>query len=47
MRRQGYKLTLRQMFYQFVRRNWLPNQEAQYKRLGRLVSDAREAGVMD
>ena len=43
---QGYVLTLRQLFYQFVRRNWIANQEREYKRLGRVVTDAREAGLM-
>lgn len=46
MHAQGYVLTLRQLFYQFVRRNWIANQEREYKRLGRIVTDAREAGVM-
>lgn len=46
MHEQGYVLTLRQLFYQFVRRNWIANQEREYKRLGRIVTDAREAGVM-
>lgn len=46
MAKQGYVLTLRQLFYQFVRRNWIANQEREYKRLGRIVTDAREAGVM-
>ena len=44
---QGYTLTLRQLFYQFVRRNWLANKEREYKRLGRLITHARESGVMD
>ena len=44
MASQGYTLTLRQLYYQFVRRNWLPNEEREYKRLGRIITDAREAG---
>ena len=32
--RQGYKLTLRQLYYQFVQRNWLVNKQTEYKRLG-------------
>ena len=47
MRGQGYVLTLRQLFYQFVRRNWLANEEREYKRLGRLITQARESGVVD
>ena len=47
MSAQGYILTLRQLYYQFVRRNWIENTEKQYKRLGRTVTNAREAGMMD
>lgn len=47
MRAQGYTLTLRQLYYQFVKDNLIPNEEKQYKRLGRLVTNAREAGIMD
>lgn len=44
---QGYTLTLRQLFYQFVRRNWIANTPKDYKKLGGIVSDARIAGEMD
>lgn len=44
MSEQGYVLTLRQLYYQFVRRNWIPNEEREYKRLGRIITDAREDG---
>lgn len=47
MQADGYVLTLRQLYYQFIRRNWMENSEKQYKRLGRLVTHAREAGEMD
>lgn len=47
MRAQGYVLTLRQLYYQFVARNLIPNEEREYKRLGRLITLARESGVMD
>lgn len=47
LRGQGYTLTLRQLYYQFVKANLLPNEEKQYKRLGRLITNAREAGIMD
>jgi hypothetical protein len=47
MQAQGYILTLRQLYYQFVRRNLIANTEKEYKRLGRLVTSAREAGIMD
>jgi len=44
---QGYDLTLRQLFYQFVARALLPNTERSYKRLQSIVSDARMAGLID
>ncbi|MGI5201701.1 hypothetical protein ACQEU6_08975 [Spirillospora sp. CA-108201] len=44
---QGYDLTLRQLYYQFVSRDWIPNQQSEYKRLGQIVSDARLAGLID
>ncbi len=44
---QGLKLTLRQLYYQFVARNAIPNQERTYKSLGNLLSDARLAGLVD
>lgn len=42
-----YVLTLRQLYYQFVARVLLRNEEGQYKRLSRIVSDARRAGRID
>ena len=44
---QGYNLTLRQLYYQFVSRDLIPNQQREYKRLGSVVNDARLAGLMD
>lgn len=43
----GYRLTLRQLYYQFVSRDWLPNQQREYKRLGSIVNDGRLAGLID
>ena len=43
-RRQGFDLTLRQLYYQFVARGYLPNADSEYKRLGNVVNDARLAG---
>lgn len=43
----GYDLTLRQLYYQFVSRDWIPNTEKSYKTLGNLISDARLAGLLD
>lgn len=47
LRSQGYDLTLRQLYYQFVSRDLIPNTEQSYKRLGSIVSDARLAGLID
>jgi hypothetical protein len=44
---QGLKLTLRQLYYQHVVRNYITNEEKSYKRLGKLLSDARLAGLTD
>lgn len=42
--RDGYTLTLRQLYYQFVARGLIENSERSYKNLGNLVNDARIAG---
>lgn len=44
---QGFDLTLRQLYYQFVARDLIPNTQRDYKRLGTIVSDARLAGLID
>ena len=46
-RAQGYTLTLRQLYYQFVARDLIPNRVQEYKRLGSVVNDARLAGLID
>jgi hypothetical protein len=46
-RRQGYDLTLRQLYYQFVSRGWIANKDTEYKRLGSILNDARMAGEFD
>ena len=43
----GYTMTLRQLFYQFVSRDLMPNRQNEYDRLGRIVSEARLAGLID
>lgn len=43
----GYRLTLRQLYYQFVSRDLLSNTVQNYKRLGSVVNDARLAGLID
>lgn len=44
---EGLRLTLRQLYYQFVSRDWLANTDKNYKALGRVISDARLAGLVD
>lgn len=44
---QGYILTLRQLFYQCVSRDIIPNKQTEYKRLGSIVNDGRLAGLID
>jgi hypothetical protein len=46
-RAQGFTLTLRQLFYQFVARGLIENGFAQYKRLGTIIRDARDGGLID
>lgn len=57
-RAQGYVLTLRQIYYQFVARDLFPpewadpatgstNNERSYKKLGSILADARMAGELD
>lgn len=43
---QGYTLTLRQLYYQFVTLNYIPNTIKDYKRLGQTINDARLAGLI-
>jgi hypothetical protein len=43
----GFTLTLRQLYYQFVARSLLENEQLEYKRLGRVIKDARRAGLID
>jgi len=44
---QGLTLSLRQLYYQFVSRDWLANKQSEYSRLGDIVADARLAGLLD
>jgi len=45
--RQGFQLTLRQLFYQFVARGLIPNTDKSYNRLGTAINDGRLAGLID
>jgi hypothetical protein len=44
---QGYTLTLRQLYYQFVARDYITNTQQSYKRLGSIINDGRLAGLID
>lgn len=44
---QGYQLTLRQLYYQFVSRDLIANNMKEYTRLGNIVSAGRLAGLID
>src|SRR5690349_10429831 len=45
--RQGYDLTVRQLYYQLVSQAVIPNNLASYKRLVGLLDNARLAGLID
>ncbi|EAC8156378.1 hypothetical protein ID52_05275 [Listeria monocytogenes] len=45
--RQGYELTLRQVYYRLVANGIIENKERSYKNLGSLISNARLAGLID
>ncbi len=44
---QGYVLTLRQLYYQLVSRDIIPNSVREYHRIGNVVSRGRLAGLID
>lgn len=44
---QGFILTLRQLYYQFVKRGFIPNNLREYKKLGSIINDGRLAGLID
>lgn len=44
---QGFKLTVRQLYYQLVARDYIPNNERSYKRITNTVNDGRLAGLID
>jgi len=43
----GFELTLRQLYYQFVSRDLIPNRDSEYKKLGSVINDGRLAGEID
>lgn len=44
---QGFRLTLRQLYYQFVSRDLIANKQSECKRLGSIINDGRLAGLID
>lgn len=44
---RAYKLTLRQLFYQLVSDETIPNTQNEYFRLGKLLTEARMTGLID
>jgi len=45
--KKGYRMTLRQLFYQLVSHDILPNDQKKYKKLSTIIKDARMAGLID
>jgi hypothetical protein len=44
---QRYKLTLRQLYYQLVSRDVIPNRVEEYNKLSKLLKEGRMAGIVD
>ena len=44
---QGYRLTLRQLYYQLVSRDIIPNAKAEYAKLSTLLVNGRMSGIVD
>lgn len=43
----GYVLTLRQLYYQLVSRDVIPNKQIEYVRLSNILKKGRMAGIVD
>lgn len=44
---QGFRLSVRQLYYQLVARGHIPNTERSYKRIASIINDGRLAGLID
>lgn len=44
---QGFRLTLRQLYYQFVARGFIANNQKEYALLGSTINDGRLCGLID
>lgn len=45
--KQGYRLTLRQLYYQLVTKNYIPNHDTAYKKISSLKDDLCYSGKLD
>jgi hypothetical protein len=45
--RQGYVLTLRQLYYQLVSRDIIPNALSEYAKISKLLKEGRMSGIVD
>ena len=45
--RKGYRLTIRQLYYQLVSRNIIENKDSEYDKISRLMTSARMMGAAD
>lgn len=45
--KQGLRLTLRQLYYQLVSRDIIPNKKQEYSNLSKLLKEGRMAGIVD
>jgi hypothetical protein len=45
--KEGYVLTLRQLYYQLVSRDIIPNKQSEYAKLSTLLKEGRMAGIVD
>ncbi len=45
--KQDYVLTLRQLYYQLVSRDIIPNKQAEYSKLSTLLKEGRMSGIID
>lgn len=43
----GYVLTLRQLYYQLVSRDIIPNQQKEYAKLSNVLKEGRMGGIVD
>jgi len=44
---QGFRLTVRQLYYQLVAKDIIPNTLQEYKRIASIINDGKEAGLVD